>query len=191
MQEPQFSIEDSLGCGALGCAGGLLLGVFGGGFLLILVALVWAINTSIPSTPPAASPEADLRLMLHESFLNRVVQDKTEGKAHLDVMPGNRLAVTAEVDVSSLGLSVPVQVTGIFELQQTGQSLELHQVDMQVLGLNLPIDLSGRFDNDVVGVNQDLNLALEELSTTLDTPVVLTGLNSDETSLSIEAREAP
>lgn len=190
-QFPQFPIEDSLGCGALGCAGGLLLGVFGGGFLLILVALVWAMSASVPSPSPADSSQTDLRLTLHETFLNRVVQDTTGGMARLDIMPENRLVVTSDVDVSSLGLSVPIQVIGIFELQLAGQSLDLHLVDMEISGLNLPVDLSGVFDSDVAAVNQDLNMALQELSAGLGTPIVLTGLSSDETSLLIEAREAP
>jgi hypothetical protein len=191
MNSQQSLIGGSIGCGLLGCAGGLLLGLFGGSLLLILVSFGWAVTSTVTPALPPPSPNPDLRLVLHEDFLNRVGQDSLGDTARLDILPGNRLSVAVDTDLSAFGLSGPVQITGLFELQLIGQSLEVRLIDLQVSGLDLPPEMTNFFDANLAAINQDLNLVLEEVSAILGRPIVLTGLGTDQTSLWIEAREAP
>lgn len=189
MNRPQLRTSDSIGCSSLGCAGGLLLGLFGGGLLLVLLSLGWAAVSPLPAPAPAAG--SDLRLTLSEPFLNRVVRDSMGETAQVDVLPDNQLSVSLEADASELGLPISIPVMALFEMQLLGQSLNLSLVDVQVSGFSAPPQLLSFFNDRVPLVNRNLNMALEELSNTLGTPLVLTGLGTDETSFWIEAREAP
>lgn len=192
MHQKQSSLEGSVGCGSLGCAGGLLLGLFGGGLLLILLSLGLALTGPVPSLAASANPnDPDLRLTLHENFLNHVVQDTMDETARLDLRPGNQLSVTSQAELSAFGVPTSVQVITVFELQLVGASLELQLLDVEVSGLNLPVDLNELFEEDLSLVNQDLRAAFDEMATALGRPIVLTGLSTDETNLTIEGREAP
>jgi hypothetical protein len=191
MNRPQLRTSDSIGCSSLGCAGGLLLGLFGGGLLLVLLSLGWAAVSPLPAPAPAAGTGSDLRLTLSEPFLNRVVRDSMGETAQVDVWPDNQLSVSLEADASELGLPISIPVMALFELQLLGQSLNLSLVDVQVSGFTAPPQLLSLINDRTLVVNRDLNMALEELSNTLGTPLVLTGLGTDQTSFWIEAREAP
>jgi hypothetical protein len=191
MNRRQLSTSDSIGYGSLGCAGGLLLGLFGGGLLLVLLSLGWAVVSPAPAPAPAAGAGSDLRLTLSEPFLNRVVRDSMGEAAQVDVLPDNQLSVSLEADASELGLPISIPVMALFELQLLGQSLNLSLVDVQVSGFTAPPQLLNFFNDRVPVVNRNLNMALEELSNTLGAPLVLTGLGTDQTSFWVEAREAP
>ncbi|HEX9923402.1 MAG TPA: hypothetical protein VGD99_12150 [Anaerolineae bacterium] len=191
MNHQQLSASDSIGYGSLGCAGGLLLGLFGGGLLLLLLSLGWAVVSPVSVSAPAAGTGSDLRLTLSETFLNRVVRDSMGEAAQVDVLPDNELSVSLEADASELGLPISIPVMALFEFQLLGQSLNLSLVDVRVSGFTAPPQLLNLFNDRALMVNRDLNMALEELSNTLGTPLVLTGLGTDQTSFWIEAREAP
>ncbi len=191
MNNQQSSIGVSLGCSLLGCAGGLLLGLFGGSLLLILLSFGGAVTSTVAPALPPPNPGPDLRLIFHENFLNRVGQDSLGDTARIDILPGNRLNVVVDTDLSAFGLSMIVQVTGLFELQLLDQSLAVRLIETQVSGLDLPPEVTDFFDDNLPAINQDLNLALEEVSAAWGRPIILTGLGTNQTSLWVEAREAP
>jgi hypothetical protein len=99
--------------------------------------------------------------------------------------------VTVETELSLLGAVVPVEVSGLFGLQLSGQSLEVQLIDTQLAGLNLPPELADFFSANLPTLNQEVNEALQEISTDLGRPIKLTGLGTTDTELWFEAREAP
>jgi hypothetical protein len=189
MHPQRSSTGTSIGCGFAGCTGGLILGLLGGFLLVVLVSLGQAITS--PIIPPTSNdnPDPDLRLMLHEGFFNRVIQNSLGDAARVDILPDNQLSISTEVQVAILGISRSVPVTGLFELQLIGQSVEIRLIDTEVFGFDLPLELTDFFGDDLLRFNQDLNMALQEVSTILAAPIILTGIDSDESSLWFEARE--
>ncbi len=124
-----------------------------------------------------------------------MVQDTTGGNARLDILPGNRLSLTIDTEVSALGLAIRVQVTNLFEIKLVGQSLEVALIDVQAAGFDLPPETLASLGVDVLTINQDLSRILEELSAGLDTTLILTGLGTETSQagedafLWLEARE--
>jgi hypothetical protein len=189
MDDQQTSIESSVGCGLLGCTGGALLGLLGGALLLILLSLIVATASPVP-TPVGANTSPDLRLTVHENFLNRFIQTSAEDTAQVDILPGNQFSIKVDTTVSLLGTSVPLQMVGLFEFQLNGQSIELRLIETKVSDVTLPPELTKFFDDALPGINQELNVALENVSTVLGVPLVYVDLGSDGTIFWLEAREA-
>ena len=191
MKNQSATDTNSIGCGVLGCAGGLILGLIGGGLLLVVLSLVLATTSSIPPVNAAADAAPDLRITVTESFLSRAIQDGTEDTVTVDVLPDNQFKVVFDTEVPVFGTPLPVQVTGLFGLQLMGQSVEVRLLDTQVLGVNLPPELTNFFDDNLPSINQEVNQALQEVSTALGAQLILTDLSTDENRLRFEAREAP
>jgi hypothetical protein len=188
-QEPS---DDSIGYGLWGCAGGLLAGFFGGGLLLIFLSLASAIATTVP-VPAASQTTPDVRVTLAEAALNQLAQNSADNQVQLDILPGNQVSLTADTSVSAFGVSMPVQVTGLFGISITGQSsLEVRLIDVQVSGMELPPELTRDFFSSPLSTfNQNLNRMLGNASTQLGVPLVLTGLGTTDTELWLEARVEP
>ena len=186
---PETSTETSIGCGLLGCTGGALLGLVGGALLLILLSLIVAIASPIP-TPVVDNTSPDLRLTVHENFLNRFIQTPAEDTAQVDILPGSQFSIRIDTTVSLLGMSIPFQMEGLFEFQLSGQSIELRLIETKVSDLTLPPELTRYFDDALPGINQELNVALNNVSAVLGVPLVFVGLDSDDTTFWLEAREA-
>jgi hypothetical protein len=191
MKNQPATDTNSIGCGVLGCAGGLILGLIGGGLLLVVLSLLLATGSSIPPASAAADAAPDLRLTVTESFLSRAIQDDTEDSVTVDVLPDNQFKVVFDTEVALFGAPLPVQVTGLFGLQLVGPSVEVRLLDTQVLGVNLPPELTNFFDDNLPSINQEVNQALQEVSTALGAQLILTDLSTDENRLRFEAREAP
>lgn len=184
--------HDSIGYGLFGCAGGILAGLLGGGILLLVASLVMALNGVIsPATGSGAAP--DLRLTVREEALNQFAQSTTETPVQLDLMPGNQVSMEADTSVSAFGMTVPVQITGLFGVQITPQSsLEVRLIQANVSGVDLPQDtLAASFNDPLAAINQNLNDMVKNGSTLLGVPLVLTGLGTTDTALWLEARTQP
>jgi hypothetical protein len=160
MKNQPATDTNSIGCGVLSCAGGLILGLIGGGLLLVVLSLVLATTASISPAIAAADSGPDLRVTVTESFLSRTLQDGTEDSVTVDVLPDNQFKVIFDTEVP-------------------------------VLGVNLPPELTNFFDDNLPLINQEVNQALQEVSTALGAQLILTDLRTDETTLRFEAREAP
>jgi hypothetical protein len=130
---------------------------------------------------------------LAEIALNQLAQNSADNQVQLDILPGNQVKLAADTSVSAFGVSVPVQVTGLFGVSITGQSsLEVRLMDVQVSGVELPPELSRDFFNSPLStLNQDLNRMLGNASSLLGVPLVLTGLGTTDTELWLEARVEP
>lgn len=184
--------QDSPGYGLLGCAGGILLGLLGGGLLLMLASLVAAVIAPIPAPAETASAPG-LRLTMSEASLNQFAQSTAGAPAQLDLLPGNQVSLTSDTSVTAFGVTLPVQIKGHFGLQITPQStVEVRLIQADVSGVDLPPETTARmFDSQLPALNQNLNQILVEASTVLGAPLTLTGLGTTDTELWLEARLAP
>ncbi len=144
-----------------------------------------------PVTGSGAAP--DLRLTVREEALNQFAQSTTETPVQLDLMPGNQVSMKADTSVSAFGMTVPVQITGLFGVQITPQSsLEVRLIQANVSGVDLPQDsLAASFNDPLAAINQNLNEMVKNSSTLLGVPLVLTGLGTTDTALWLEARTQP
>jgi len=188
MNNQPTSFKSSLGCGLSGCLGGLLVGLVSGVVSLALLSLAMALVAPVPSPPPAA---ADLRLTIHENFLNKFVQMPAGDRTQVDILPGGRFNLTIDTAVSLLGISVPVQMTGLFQLQLNGQALEIQLIDTKVSEATLPPEATNFLRDALPEINQELNKAVKEMTTILGAPLTLVNVGSDDTTLWLEARETP
>jgi hypothetical protein len=182
--------NDSIGNGLFGCASGILLGFLGGGVLLILVSLVWAVTAADP-TPltPASSP--DLRVTIGEAFLNRMAQQRANSAVTIDLLPANQISLSANTTITALGVSVPVNLRGLFGIQVSNQAVEVRLIETQVTGLEVQLDLGNFFSGDIAQINQELTQALNNLSTLAGVPIRPTGLGTTDQEIWLEAGEAP
>lgn len=188
--QPVSTDEAAISAGLLGCAGGGLLGLFGGALLLALLAFGLALAAPVPALPGSAGP--DLRLELHEAFLNRFAQSAAgSDTTQVDILPGSQARLATEVTVSAFGITTPVQVTGLLGMQLTGQSINVRLIDTQVSGLELPPEMSDVFSADLLTLNQDLNAALANISQIMGTAITLTGLGTTDTEVWLEAQAGP
>jgi len=178
---------DPVGCGLLGCLGGVILGLFGGAGLLVFITLNTATNASVPDVPPTFPNSPDLLITLDENFLNRFAEQPAAGSATVDILPGNQVLVMANTTVEAFGLLVPVQITGRFELQLSGQTLQVNLLDTQVLGIDF--QLSNVFEGDVALINQNLQVMVDEISATLGVPITFTHLQTTDTQIQVGVRE--
>jgi hypothetical protein len=183
--------DDPVGCGLLGCVGGVIFGLFGGGGLLVLASLLAALAAPVPAPASPPSPAADLRVTLDESFLNRFAEQPAAGSVTVDVLPGNRVNLVVNSSMEAFGLPVPVQIVGLFELQLNGNTLHVNLIDTQVSGGSIPVDASSVFSEDAIVVNQELQMAVDEISRTLGVPVTLTNLSTTDNQIQLEIREVP
>lgn len=181
--------NNSSGCGFLGCIAGLFFGFLGGAILLLLVSLAWATATT-DLVPPANENIADVRVTVGEDFLNRIAQQRSTNPVKLDLLPGNQIRLDADTVVTTMGISIPVKIQGLFGLQVNNQAVELRLIDAKVSGIDIPLELNNLFSNDVARANQDLAQVLSNLSTLVGTPITLTGLGTTDTDIWLEAREA-
>jgi hypothetical protein len=184
--------HDSVGYGLLGCAGGILAGLLGGGILLLVASLALALNAAVLPAP-ASGATPDLRLTVREEAFNQFAQSTAETPVQLDLLPGNQVSMKADTTVSAFGVTVPVQITGLFGVQISPQSsIEVRLIQANVSGVDLPQDtLAASFNDPLAAINQDLNEMVKNSSTLLGVPLVLTGLGTTDTTLWLEARTQP
>ena len=183
---------DSISYGFWGCAGGILVGLVGGGLLLVVVSLVMALNTAIPAATQAdAIP--DLRLTISEDIINHVARNSAGSPVQLDLLPANQVDMKADTTISTFGVTVPVQISALFGVQLSPQSsIEVRLIEANVAGFDVPQDaLADLFNSPLSTVNQDLNTMIVNASTGLGVPLTLTGLGTTGTELWLEARTAP
>ena len=177
------------GYGAIGCAAGLVAGMFGCGLLLILLAFFSALQPV--STEPPQATDPDLRLTVQEEFFSRFVQSSTAETIQVDVLPGNRISVSLNTTVLAFGQSLPIEVVPVFGLQAAGQDLEVRLIDLQVNGVTLTPELEEAVAQNLPDINQRANQMLQDLASALGMPVVITGLGTGEREFWLEARGAP
>ncbi|MCK6630187.1 MAG: hypothetical protein L6R45_34050 [Anaerolineae bacterium] len=184
--------SDSPGYGLLGCAGGILVGLLGGGLLLVLASLVVAVIAPAPTLAETASVPG-LRLTMNEASLNQFAQSTAGAPVQLDLLPGNQVNLTSDTSVTAFGVTLPVQITGRFGLQITPQStVEVRLIQADVSGVDLPPETTASmFDSQLPALNQSLNQMLVEASTVLGAPLTLTGLGTTDTEFWLEARLVP
>lgn len=191
MHQQDTSSRKSVGCGIFGCLGGLVAGVVLGVLLLTGISLYSALNASIPEPAPTPPDGADLRAVIDEQFLNQYIADTAGETVNVDLLPNNQMRMTANATVTIFGASVPVQIIGLFELQNKGQTLEVALLDTEVSGVQLPQEFANFFGDDIAQVNQDLSNAIDDISNALGAPVIITHLTTTDSNLQIELREFP
>jgi hypothetical protein len=127
-----------------------------------------------------------------ESFLNRFVRTSTADESvQVDILPGGQFKFIVDTSVSVLGASIPVQLTGLFDLQTTGQSLEVRLLETQVADMPLPPELADFFAGSLSNVNRELNTAVSSMSTALGVPLNFVGVDSDGSTFWLEATVRP
>jgi hypothetical protein len=186
------SPDDSVGYGLFGCAGGILAGLLGGSILLLAISLALALTTTIsPVAGDRATP--DLRLTVQEEALNQFAQSTADTPAQLDLLPGNQVSLKADTSVSAFGVTVPVQITGLFGVQITPQSsIEIRLIQANISGVDLPQDtLVASFNDPLAAINQNLNEMVKNSAALLGVPLILTGLGTTDTTLWLEAQTQP
>jgi hypothetical protein len=184
------SREDPVGCTLVGCLGGGLLGLFGGGLFLILLAVILALFRPDPTLEVTPPDRPDLRANISEDFLNRFVEQPAEGSVRVNVLPDNQVELIVDTVIQGFGVSVPAQIIGRFEIQLAEQTLAVRLIDTQVQGVQLPPELTDVFSSDVPLMNQNLQTMVNEMSQRLGISISFTGLRTDENGIQIEAREA-
>lgn len=177
------------GFGAIGCAAGLVVGMFGCGLLLILLAFISA--SGPVSVEPAQTTDPDLRLTMQEEFFNRFVQSSTAETIQVDVMPGNRVSVAMDTTISAFGQNLSIEVVPVFGLQAAGHALEVRLIDLQANGVAMTPELEATVTQNLPDINQRANQMLQNLSSALGMPIVITGLGTGEREFWLEARSTP
>lgn len=180
---------DEAGWGVFGCLSGLVLGLVGGVLLLVVASLIVSLFGASPTPGPTPPGKPDLRITLEENFINRFAAQPTAETVNLDVLPGNQVKLTVDTTVEALGLQVPVQLTGLFQVQYVGQTLQVALLDTQVVGVSIPLDLSGYFSQNSAAINQELNLMVSEISNAFNAPVIITNLNTTDNQILLDIRE--
>lgn len=181
--------ENSAGLGLLGCLGGILLGIAGGGLLLGLASWVIALNQPLPPSPIPPPGAPDLRVVVTEDFLNRYVEPPVEGTVRVDILPQNQVQVQTNSTVEVFGVPAPIQASGLFGLELIGPTTpRINLLSTEVFGLEL--DMSRAFDRDIATVNQELQNLVNEVAVTLRVPVIIISLSSSDTQFQIDFREA-
>jgi hypothetical protein len=183
--------QDPVGCGLLGCLGGLFLGLVGGAMMLLAIALITASVASIPVLNRAAPAQPDLSLTIEESFLNRYAEHPPTSAVAIDILPNNQVQLIANTPLQSFGIETPVQITGLFQIQLTPQNLFVELVDVQILGIQLPPEISNFFSQDLTLINQGLEGLVAEISRVLGMPVIISNLHTTNSQIQLEIREAP
>jgi len=186
---PSTISRDEAGWGVFGCLSGLIIGLFGGVLLLVVISVTVALLGAFPAPGPTPPGKPDLRVTLEENFINRFAAQPTAETVNLDILPGNQVKLTVDTTVEALGVQMPVQLVGLFQVQFIGQTLQVTLLDTQVLGISIPLDLSGYFDQNTAAINQELNLMVSEISNTFDAPVVITNLNTTDNQILLDIRE--
>jgi len=185
----QYSFnEDPIGCGLVGCLGGLIFGLVGGGILLVVAALTAAIVTPMPSPTPSQT-QPDLQVTVDESFLNRFTNQPAEGMIRIDVLPDNQVQLIVNTTIQIFGAATPVQITGLFEMQLIQQKLQVQLIDTQVLGIPPSVELANFFSEDLSIINQDLNAIIDDISGVLGTSIVVSNVNTTETQIQLDIQE--
>ena len=186
----QYStIDDPVGCGLLGCLGGFLLGLFGGITLVAVATLTAALAAPMPTLEPSTGP--DLQIRLDEGFINRFAEQPTDGTIHIDILPNNQVAIIGTTTLESFGLQAPVQITGIFELQFSNNTLQVNLINTEVAGMALPPELNNFFVDDIPLINANLSTMVDEVSRVLGVPVIITNISTDNVHIQLEIRETP
>ena len=183
------SREDPVGCTLAGCLGGGLLGLFGGGLFLILLAVILAIFRPDPTLEATPPDRPDLRANISEALLNRFAEQPAEGSVRVNVLPENQVELIVDTVIQGFGVNVPAQIIGLFEIQLANQTLAVRLLDTQVQGLQLPPELLDIFSSEVPLINQNLQTMVNEMSQRLGIAIIFTSLRTDENGIQIEARE--
>ncbi len=190
MHNDQFSRESSLGCGFLGCLGDLIGGFVLGVIGVALLSLALALIAPMPVPPDRATP--DVRLSASEDFLNRFVQTSTDDESvQVDILPGGQFEFLVDTAISVLGASIPVQLSGLFDVRLDGQLLQVRLLETRVSDMTLPPELADFFVVYLDEVNNELNTAVGNVSTALGVPITFVGVGSDGNTFWLEATVSP
>jgi hypothetical protein len=167
--------------------GAFLVGIIG----VVFLSLVMALMAPVPAPTPGAIP--DVRLTVSESFLNRFVRTSIADEAvQVDILPGGQFSFVVDTSVAALGLSIPVHLTGLFDVQPSGgQMLEVRLLETQMADMVLPPELNDFFAGSLANVNNELNIAVNNMSTALGAPLNFTGVGSTESTFWLEAEVLP
>ncbi len=184
------AIDDPVGCGLLGCLGGVIFSLFGGTLLLLLATLVAALMAPTPAIVQTPASQPDLRVTLDEGFLNRFVEQPTDGTLSIDILPSNQVAIIGNAVIPAFDVQAPIQITGIFELQFTGQTLQVSLVETEVSGFALPPELNNFFVDDIPIINQDLSTMMDSISQIFGVPMILTNVSTNHVQIQLELKEA-
>lgn len=187
-EPPAQEDEDAVGCGLLGCLGGLIGGVAGGALLLLLAAFLMAVAAPDPP-PPGPGPQPDLRVTFTEEFLNRYVEQPADSTIAINVLPNNQVELTADTTVDALGVPFPVQLIGLIQVTTNGQTPQVALLNTRVVGIEF--DLPGLFSQDLQTINQNLQQMVEDIAATLGFPVNVTGISTSDTAVQVDVRAAP
>ncbi|GAB4452365.1 MAG: hypothetical protein Kow0031_34790 [Anaerolineae bacterium] len=186
-QEPPAH-EDAVGCGLLGCLGGVVAGIAGGALLLLLAAFFMAVAAPDPA-PAAPGSAPDLRVTLTEDFLNRYIIQPADSSVTVNVLPNNQFELTANTTVDAFGIQVPVQLVGLLQLTTNGQTPQVALLNTRVVGLDF--ELPGLFSEDLQTINQNLQLMVDDITAAVGFPVAVTGVTTSDSEVQVEVRAAP
>ena len=185
-QQPP-SHNNSVGCGLLGCLGGLIAGGVGGALLLVIIAFFVAVMAPDPVYTGNSPAGPELRVTLTEDFLNRYAEQPADGSISINVLPGNQVELTANTTIDAFGVPFPVQLIGLFGVVSNGRTLQVELLNTRVIGIDF--DLQDLFSEDLATINQNLQQLAAEISTTLGFPVAVTGSSTTDTEIQIEMTE--
>jgi hypothetical protein len=180
--------KDAVGCGLLGCLGGIIAGIAGGALVLVLAALFVAVTAPDPA-PTNSGPEPDLRVNLTEDFLNRYIEQPADSSIAVNVLPGNQFELTANTTVDALGMALPVQLIGRLQLTTNGQTPQVALLSSRVVGLDF--ELQGLFSEDVQTINQNLQQMVDDTAATVGYPINVTGITTTDNAVQVEVQAAP
>ena len=189
MQHQYSTSEDPIGCGLLGCLGGVIIGFLGGILVLILAAVIVAVLASPPFIGPDRKIAPDVGLIIEEGFLNRYAEQPTGSSIRIDILPGNQALLILDTELVGSDVRTPVRISGQFEIRQAPAGLEVQLIETKVSGVSSPPDLSDFFGQDIPIINQDLAAMVGEISKALGTPIIISGLSTTETNVSLEIEE--
>jgi hypothetical protein len=186
---PSNNPGQSAGCGIAGCLGGLLFGIIGSSLLLVLLAFLTAIFSTVQSIPSPSPATPDFKVTLTEDFLNRFIEQPADGTVEVNVLPANQVQLIANLPVEVLGAQLPVQLRGLFQIELIPPTVKVTLVDTQVSGANL--NISGVFEGDVTTINENLQNALNDISALTGLSVTISGLQTNDSDIQIELTEEP
>jgi hypothetical protein len=165
------------------------VGLVGGGIGLVLISLISALTAPIPTISPTPPDIPNLRVSLDENFINRFIDQPEGGSVQVDVLPGNQFQVIVDTTVELAGSTLPIQITGLFQVQIIGDRLEVLIVNTQVAGAASPLELSDFFNEDMAIINQNLGMIVNDMRQALDVSAISLQVRTNDTQIQLEIKE--
>lgn len=170
----------------LGCVGAMVMSILSCCALAGLAAAP-ALSDSVPPPPVPDPTRPDVTIIVAEPYLNRALTDSlpgtVQGKATLDVQPGNRMVVTAVFDLALTELQV---VTTLRLTAEAGQ--------VQIVVENIEAgghDILRLLGTDSDALSQAMSAAIQEqVEAGLGKGAQIMGIVTDEERITITARWA-